>query len=163
MTYLFSQRFALLILCQFVAIILLLSACSPQLPSLTSTTTDAPIGSIPTVAYCELVRDPTRYDRATVRVQATHTVSFESTYLSDEGCSEQTWSHLVPADPSCSVPVPTPAVPLSRGGGIRTVTVVGRFHAGREGRLGYGHLGQYPFQFEVQCIEAAGAISQTSP
>jgi hypothetical protein len=159
MTYLFPQRFVLPIVCRFVAMVLVLSACAPQLPSVTSSATDTPNGSIPTVTYCELVHDSTRYNGVTVRVQATHTVGFESTFLSDEGCSEQTWTSLVPADPSCSVPVPTPAAPSSRGGGTRKVTLVGQFHAGGGGRVGYGHLGQYPFQLDVQCIEAAGAIS----
>lgn len=115
----------------------------------------APISTIPTVPYCELVREPMRYDKAIVRVRAIHVVGFEWSYLMDNECSEQTWTILVPDDPACSVDVPTPSIPVDRRGGMRSVLVVGQFHGERRG---YGHLGQYPYRFEVNCIEEASAF-----
>lgn len=118
------------------------------------------IGNISTVSYCELVGDPKRYDQETVRVSAIHVVGFERSYLMDNGCPEQTWTILVPDDSACSVDIPTPSLPVDRRGGTRSVTVVGRFY-GERGR--YGHLGQYPFKFDVVCIEAVGSFVPWSP
>lgn len=112
--------------------------------------------TIPTVAYCDLIGDPKRYDQATVRVSATHVVGFEWSYLMDNDCPEETWTILVSEDPTCSVDLPTPILPLDWRGGTRNVTVVGRFNGERGG---YGHLGQYPYKFDVICIEEVGRFT----
>ncbi len=111
--------------------------------------------TIPTVSYCELVRNPMRYDQTTVRVSSIHIVGFEWSYLMDDECLEQTWAILTPENPECSVDMPTPSTPVDWRGGMRAVTVTGKFYGERGG---YGHLGQYPYMFEVICIERASSL-----
>ncbi|MBC7876237.1 MAG: hypothetical protein H7Y59_03625 [Anaerolineales bacterium] len=108
--------------------------------------------TIPTVSYCELVHTPERYDQVIVRVHATYVVGFEWSYLMDRNCTEQTWTLFISEDKTCSVNLPRPLFPPKRNGGRWKVSVVGQFFSERGN---YGHLGYYPFEFNVVCIESA--------
>jgi hypothetical protein len=44
------------------------------------------LSKIPTVTYCDLIRQPVLYDRKVVRVRAVYYTAFEKMYLYDERC-----------------------------------------------------------------------------
>ncbi len=158
----FPQRtlpHALPILISFLIEITALGACSTNLAS------SVPLTPIPTLAYCDLVRDPAKYDQVTVRVHTYYSTFEEGAYLWDYGCSEETWSQLIRTDRVCSVQLPTPVVQRTlRLGYTWKVTVVGRFR-GNSNPKGwrYGPLGQYPFALDAQCLEAVSPPFVPSP
>lgn len=52
---------------------------------------------IPTVEYCDLVREPTSYDQKIVRVKVTYVVGFEASIMYDLTCGRRnTWVRFEP-------------------------------------------------------------------
>jgi len=135
----------------FAILYLSLSACS-------SSQSDQ---KIPLVAYCDLVRNPSKYDGQEVRVKAIYTTGFEWAFLSDEKCpskkdnATRTWV-VIPGDAKLCEDVGqvnTSSPPQSnRSESLeRKVTITGIFHNSNG-----GHLGRYPFTMEFVCLKEAG-------
>jgi hypothetical protein len=113
------------------------------------------------IAYCDLVKNPSLYDGKTVRVSANYIVGFEWAYLSDEKCpSEQdnetkTWIIIPEKANLCedAGQVKTSLPPqINRSETLeRKVILTGIFH-----NSSGGHLDRYPFTMEFICLKEAG-------
>lgn len=135
----------------FLACIFLLTDCM----------TRGPESKVPTVSFCDLIRDPARFDNKTVRTRAIFFRNLENEDLNDPTCGIEDTYVWVEFDPGyvsaddelkkefdrtlCpSQPCPT---------GRAKVTVVGRFDGPSGGP--YGHLGGYRFRFLLMRLESA--------
>jgi hypothetical protein len=117
----------------------------------------------PTVSYCELVRDPQRYQDKVVRVHAQYRMGFEVSYLYDLACvkgktplehaaaRQETWLGFDSAHQSCWQPALAQLHKANGGrGATADVTVVGIFY-GAENRHEPAPGGK--FQFIARCLE----------
>jgi hypothetical protein len=112
------------------------------------------------VAYCDLVANPSQYNRQIVRVKASHIFGFEWSYLTDQSCSirssdtPRTWI-TIPEEAWCEGAKQTstslPSDYAQSGSVQRDVTVVGTFH-----KSSGISLSRYPFYIELGCVEEAG-------
>ena len=141
---------------------------------------------IPTIAYCDLVRDPTSYNQKIVRVKVTYIVGFEGSIMYDLACGRKdTWVRFEPTSETATNQkvlkkfrrLADASPERTRGSGInypvRRVEVVwvGRFQgikpAQRVGERtyssGFGHLNGFDYQFNVQRIEGVRAIPKNVP
>ena len=113
---------------------------------------------IQTVAYCELLSNPEKYDRKIVRTTATYRFGFEWSEFYCLDCwdgKQRTW---VEYDALCE------NSKKIKDNGFRgrtvNVQVVGMFFGAA--RMGYGHMNAYQYKFVVQCIEKAKTILNDS-
>ena len=119
-------------------------------------------GEYATVAYCDLVRNPERYNQKLVRVSGVYRYGYEWSELYCLECTTdaRTWVDFNEAFSSS-----TKASIRKKLGGNgfkgRTVmvTMVGRFDAGG----GYGHMGAYRFRLLVERVEKANVVLNDSP
>jgi hypothetical protein len=134
---------------------------------------------IPTVDYCELLRNPEKYDKKTIRVTALLVRGFEVSAFENPVCDTErsTWVEFDPASRQRTKKeiqkefdrVYNP--PRKRRKGVIEIpgperaelTVAGQFNGpkpgipiGPEGKrvlTGYGHLNGFKYQFIIKCIE----------
>lgn len=126
---------------------------------------------IPTVSYCDLIKNAADYDKKIVRVRAIYFSDFEKEYLYDDRCE----SSQSPSAPE-KVPAETWAewdktfvskgdsdeAKLNRqlnGFGRKDVTVVGMFHSTNEqgdpdAPNLFGHMNCCHYQFSVMRVES---------
>ena len=116
---------------------------------------------VATVTYCELLKDPKRFDNKVVRVIAVYEQGFEKSSLFDEeGCSRgkpaagqsDTW---VSIDKSFVMDGDSEEAKNNRnvsGFGKWSITAVGRFRRG-DGPQRFGHLGCCKYDFALMRIE----------
>lgn len=122
----------------------------------------AAIEQAPTVAYCDLVRDPARFNNAIVRTEAVFNKNLENSVFRDQTCKDSlTWvefdSAYVYADETLKNKfVELACLKQARCNGRAQVTAVGRFEGPSES--GYGHLGCCPFRFSIMRIEKAEPV-----
>ena len=97
------------------------------------------------VAYCDLVRHPDKYNGKEVSVRATYKYGFEWEELYCLECKEKgkTWLELIPASLDKASEKALNRVP--KGAGIVNVTVQGGFTLVSGGH--FGHLNGYPYKF----------------
>ncbi len=105
---------------------------------------------LPTVSFCDLVREPAKYEGKTVRVKGIYRTSFEVSELTGPEClgpRRRAWLSI--AANQC---------PDSKNiggeefyGKLADIVAIGTFHSAG-GR--FGHLGGYPFEFNVACVES---------
>ena len=132
------------------------------------------------VAYCDLVREPTFYDNKVVRVTANYLAAFEGSIMSDSACDRKdTWVRF---DAKIKDATPrkiwkkfdrlTDTSPEYKNGGVNypsrqvKVTWVGLFLGVKRAQkignltlpLGYGHLNGFDFQFVVQKVEEVSKL-----
>jgi hypothetical protein len=157
------------------AVILAAAAASPALGAAIKQPTPARLVSvgqskpspraldIPTISYCDLVREPARYQDTLVRVNAQYRTGFEVSYLYDLACvkgktpleqsaaRQETWLGFDGAHQPCWQP-PLARMHKTSGGRGATadVTVVGTFY-GPDKRHQPAPGGKY--QFIAQCFE----------
>jgi hypothetical protein len=108
---------------------------------------------IPTMAYCDLVRNPTDFNEKIIRVRGAYRVGFEWSELYCSNCSERsdrTWIEF--SDELC------PKSKEIKGDRIANVVFVGKFQTGRL----YGHENGYRHQLVVTCVESAQTVIKTS-
>lgn len=113
------------------------------------------------IAYCDLMKNPSLYDGKTVRVSANYIVGFEWAFLSDDKCpsgqdnATKTWIIIPDKANLCEDvgQVKTSLPPqINRSESMeRKVTITGIFHNSRG-----GHLDSYPFTMEFICLKEAG-------
>jgi len=116
----------------------------------------------PAVSYCELVRNPEKYDRKQVRTQATYRYGFEWSELYCLDCLKEgnVWVEFESSFKACTKS--SIARNVGDNGFVgRTVNliVVGTFYSGGN----YGHMGEYRFKFVVNCLERAEVVINDSP
>jgi len=120
------------------------------------------LDKIPTVSYCELIRNPNLYANKLVRVHATWKRGFELSALYDVGCLDlenQAWLESLDDDQLCAG-APRRFKKLAREGFTKAdVTVTGKLYAGER----FGHLNGYNFKFVVSCLESAKQIPFEAP
>jgi hypothetical protein len=138
---------------------------------------------VPTVDYCELLRDPATYDKKVIRVKVLYVAGFEVAAFEHPQCDEErsTWVEFDQSESSCTDKKMRKAFnalfnpPRKRKKGVYEIPgparaemiVVGRFEGprpcipiGPEGRrvlTGHGHLNAYKYKFVVQCVKQVKA------
>ncbi|MDQ1637731.1 MAG: hypothetical protein QOF62_1070 [Pyrinomonadaceae bacterium] len=119
-------------------------------------------GEYTTVAYCDLVRNPERYNQKSVRVSAVYRYGYEwsELYCLECGTESKTW---VDFDDSFSSSTKASIRKKLGDNGFKgrtvLVTMVGKFDAGS----GYGHMGAYRYRLMVDSVEKADVILNDSP
>ena len=107
--------------------ILFAGALPPTSQNINSSPSSA---DIPTVAYCELVRNSASYNDKDVRVRAIFSSDFEKSVIAAPDCSlATTWLHIPPSYKSCAtrkVQEKLDAVEWGRG---VDMVIVGRFES----------------------------------
>ena len=133
-----------------------------------------PVSKTPTVAFCELIRHPERYDKRLVRTEAISAIGVESAVLYDPQCSTEgtrTWvtyddgwekadKKLQKAYLDLLYDENNGRIPRGHSGRAKVV-LVGRFEASNKN--GYGHLNQYRFQFSMMGIEKVERVPEDVP
>ena len=125
---------------------------------------------IPTVSYCDLIKNARAYDKKIVRVRAIYFSGFEKIYLYDDRCEAnqppsapenvpaETWAQF---DKSFETKGDSAAAKLNNqlnNFGRKDVTVVGKFYStGEDGDQNapnrFGHLNCCRFQFSIMRVE----------
>lgn len=129
-------------------------------PSLSSAVQEAP-----TVNYCTLAHDPARYAGMIVRTTVNYYYNSENTYVDDQTCNDPhsaAWAVFDDSYRYSDITVAErfhqllrPSGP-SRFGQVR-ILVVGRLKGPNE--LGFGHLNDYRYLFEIMRIEQVDPIA----
>ncbi len=118
--------------------------------------------NIPTVSYCELVRNPRSYADTLVRVRATWVYGFEITALYDIACLDRdnrAWFETLDEDKLCSASKKNFNKLKKEGFAKADVIVVGKLYSGER----FGHLNGYNYKFVVSCLESAKQIPFDAP
>ena len=131
--------------------------------------------TVPTVSYCDLVQNASRYNQRVVRVQGVYSSGFEASYLRGSECkNELTWVEFDELYKTCTSKQVDEALdnlmPLSKPQSLMeskhaSVVFLGYFEVSPTYRLvndyprdGFGHRGGYKNQFTVKCLEQAAAL-----
>lgn len=145
-----------------------LLACTTQKADIRS----KPEADPPTVAFCDLVADPTHYDGKVVRTEAIVAVGFEIGIVYDPKCGEQqqrAWydfdeSTYKPDEPGWKA-LRSLLFPEKRGAGHyrgrAKAIMIGRFDASKQN--GYGHMNGYHFLFTIMRVERAQSVPSDVP
>jgi hypothetical protein len=168
----------------FLILFLLAGSSVAQSPAL------SPIADVPTVSYCDLIRNASSYDKKEVRVRAIYAVGFEASFLYDSACSgkaaaeNRVWVEFSDVYEKSSKPEVVKKFdrllkPLSKANrydaGRVEIVVVGKFDGVRQtGELklkdrvltfsvGYGHLDSYDYQITVESIEEVKSVPKNAP
>jgi len=126
------------------------------------------IEKAPTVAYCELIRNPNRFANQIVRTEALFFKNLENEVFYDLACHDsRVWVEFDPAyvytDDTLKKDFEKVAcLGRQRCEGRARITAIGRFEGPNE--TGYGHLGCCPFRFSIMRLEkvepVVGSASQ---
>ncbi len=145
---------------------------NPTPPNTNKSIESAPLdlSEIPTVSYCDLIKNAAEYDKKIVRVRAVYFNEFERSFLYDENCKidqpptapekvpAQTWARW---DKSFVSQGDSEEAKLNRqlnGFGRKDVTIIGRFDSTNEqGKADspnlFGHLNCCRYQFSIIRLE----------
>jgi len=123
------------------------------------------------VAFCDLLRDPTRYDGKEVRFRAIYLADFELAAFHSDSCSDKknrTWAEFdqvaiaKSSRPEILEKLKEQVYCCLWGGDNywreTDMLLTGVFHSSRED---YGHLGQYRFMIIVKSVEEISATKKT--
>jgi len=127
------------------------------------------VGEIPTVSFCDLVKNPDRYEKKIIRTTAIHVWYYHGTFLYHPSCKN---ADGVDAGFESSPQFKTSSAVdrqlqklishYGKEGSARAgVTVIGRF-SNWDG-IGYGHLNYARFRFDVMSFESAKTVPRSSP
>jgi hypothetical protein len=120
----------------FIGTVLVASSASPQAP----------------MKFCELMRDPEKYNGKLVKVRATWIYGFEWSYLHCLDCDGRVWLDTSELDEQSEKTLKhTP-----KGAGIVNVDVAGEFQAGGS----FGHMNGYKYQLKAHTIASPAVISK---
>lgn len=120
------------------------------------------LDDIPTVTYCELVRNPDRFHERVVRISAVYERGFEKSYLFDRECTNgqlQTW---VSHDKSIVLKGESEEAKKNRmitGFGRWSVTMVGKFLRATPPER-FGHMGCCQYEFDIVRIEKSEKLPE---
>jgi len=144
------------------------SHCAIQEPKLKDVegppTMSSTVNEAPTVSFCELIRNPSHYDKSVVRTRALLRVDRENEVLYEPQCDypeSHVWADFDPSYVYSNQQLKEKLGELLRRtttNPTRTVhvAIVGRFE-GFNGK-GYGHLDGYRFRFSIMRIEQADPL-----
>ena len=147
-----------------------------------------PTVEVPTIKYCDIVREPTLYDGKLIRVEAFYTFGFEASFMYEESCADKlgyTWISFDPEIEKTTKPETwkkyqnlTQEVfagqPQDRANcklrrlrflwtgiftGIKPTVKVGE----RIVSQGFGHMNSYSFKFTVREIEEITKVEESVP
>jgi hypothetical protein len=139
---------------------------------------------VPTVSYCDLIHNPEKYDKKTIRLKALYIRGFEVSALEDPECKsdKSIWVEFDSASRQCTKAEIQKAYdkvfypPRKKKKGMiempgperAELRVVGQFNGpkpgipiGSEGKrilTGYGHLNGFNYQFIIHCIEGVKPV-----
>jgi hypothetical protein len=119
-------------------------------------------GSVPTISYCELIREPELYEGKLVRVSATWYYGFERSSLYHRECMDpenSAWLVFVEEAKGCKRTDKITKKLTNDSANKADVVVLGTLSGG--GR--YGHMFYYHRQFVVTCLEKAKQIPADAP
>jgi hypothetical protein len=147
--------------------------------------------NVPTVSYCELVREPAKYDKQILRVRGNYLFRFEVSNFSDVDCESSENTAWVEFDQSAEEATDPEVLKklrrLSKAklknrhiiyyfGGVKTeILVIARFDGikptytvksqnGTTTRtFGFGHLSAYNYRLTVLAFEAARPFVKKAP
>jgi hypothetical protein len=117
--------------------------------------------SVPTVFYCELIRDPNLYEGKLVRVAATWNYGFEWSYLYHRDCigrENKAWVEFVDEDKGCERTKKVSKKLKDKFDNKADIVAVGTLQGGG----GYGD-GGYQYQFVITCLEEAKQTPANAP
>ena len=120
----------------FTGIVLLVSTASPQT----------------TVKFCELMRDPERYNGKLVKVRATWIYGYEWSYLHCLDCGDRVWLDTSALDEQSEKTLKH----LPKGASIVNVDVEGVFQTSGT----FGHMNSYKHQLMAHTIADPAVISK---
>lgn len=115
------------------------------------------ISKAPTVAYCELIHNPSRFANQIIRTEAVFYKNLENEVFYDLACNgSRVWVEFDPAYVYTNEALKkdfdkVACLRQQRCDGRARVTVVGRFEGPNES--GYGHLGCCPYRFSIMRLE----------
>jgi hypothetical protein len=144
---------------KFATLLLLLMAISPSPPSPRKGKVSQ---SLAPVSYCELFRNPSRYQAGEqLRIKATWTYGFEWSYLSDGEClsDPQAMFELADEDKLCAASKKNIKKINHEFNNRADVIVVGKLRDCG----GCGHMASYHYQFVVTCFESYKTIPADVP
>ena len=108
------------------------------------------------VTFCDLVRNPDKYNGQDVSVRATYRYGFEWQELYCLDCKDKGKAWLeVPFD--LDDPAIRPLRRAPKGAGIVNLTLQGVFVSGNHY---FGHMGMYPYKFVVHKITDVAVVSK---
>jgi hypothetical protein len=110
-------------------------------------------GSDPTVSFCDLVRNPEKFNGKEVTIRATHRYGFEWEELYCLDCLDKGKAWLeIPTDIDSASAKAMKHAP--KGAGIVNLTVSGTFMSGST----YGHSSGYRYQFVAKKIREVSVV-----
>jgi hypothetical protein len=169
----------------FAKAFILMFATLASFPTANAQSTSA--SKIPTVAYCDLLRNPDDYDGKKIRIRAEYNSGFEHSVFSDTACVKA-WDtkRLVWVEFDEPVNANTKPKILKRFKDARfhepindrgevdvekwqreqwlnwyvDLTVIGEFRKSKDPDLGFGHTNAYPYTLLVSKIEGVGVLKK---
>jgi hypothetical protein len=128
------------------------------------------LSKIPTVTYCELIKNAAEYDKKIVRVRAIYFTAFERTFLYDENCKPdqpptapekvpaETWAQWDKTLVSQGDSIEAKTNRQLNGFGRKDVTIIGKFNSTNEQSDPnmpnlFGHLNCCRYQFSIMKLE----------
>jgi hypothetical protein len=120
----------------FTSIVLLASTASPQ----------------PTMKFCELMRDPEKYNGKLVKVRAAWIYGYEWSYLHCLDCEGRVWLDTSALDEQSEKTLKH----IPKGAAIVNVDVEGVFQTGRT----FGHMNGYKYQLTAHTVANPATISK---
>lgn len=122
--------------------------------------TSAQYQDIPTVNYCEIIKNPQNYNGKIVKIFAEQRSGFEFSGLGSQDCANdygQIWAEWEKYE-SCG-DEKTARLLVNRYKGIENNYLegifVGKFFVKEKGISGFGHMNAKPFQISISCVENA--------
>jgi hypothetical protein len=111
---------------------------------------------VPTVAYCDLIRNPAVYDKKEVRIKVVYRVGYEWEEVYCPDCFDldgRTWVEFDEGIDSCTKRAVRRRI--SAWEGTLSIEVIGEFQSSSGP---YGHMGAYRYKFIVKCMEKAKVL-----
>lgn len=115
--------------------------------------------NIPTIDYCEIIKNPNSYNDKTIKVFAEYSAGFEQSVLGNQLCKDdygQVWVEWEKYQ-SCG-DAQTTKLLENREKGIEynylEGTFVGKFFA-KQDASGFGHMNAHPYKLIISCVESA--------
>ena len=135
------------------------------------------LSKVPTVSYCDLIKNAAEYDKKVVRVRAIYYTAFEKMYLYDERCDAnqpptapekvpaETWAQWDKSFVSLGDSAEAQTNRQLNNFGRKDVTVIGRFDSTNEqGDANapnlFGHLNCCRYQFSIMKLEKVSFLTE---
>jgi hypothetical protein len=118
-------------------------------------------GNIPTIDYCELVKNAGSYRGKVVNVKGIFMSGFEASVITGKGCMDSkvgTWAEWI-GDKSCGDPKVDSILKIYDETLYQT-SLAGIFRGKFLTAGAYGHLNAFDYQLEISCIQSASLLPE---